>query len=202
MLIQPRVIDDFKTERKDLMPALPVVYRLVPILFYLSLLFLVVVGATAVWAARAASQRYEALVTQTTLLQQDIAATKSSRSELEAKIREATDMENWVLASMPLQPLLVGIVRSIEPGSTLVDLSLERDAESPSQLKLALTLNAESDAQIEKTLAAIRGLNYREFSPTQSTIRGNYEYRASLLWTNPGAQSQTPREREAAPEDR
>jgi len=198
MLIQGSKLDDFKTERKDLMPPLPMLYRLVPLLFYLSLLFLVVVGSLAMWTSQVSIKRFEGITLQTSRLKKEIETTKAARSALEQKIRESTDMEDWVLASMPLQPLIVGIVRSMEAGSNIVDLSLERDEDTPSQLKLALTLNAASDGQIEKTLDAVRKLDYREFSPTQSTIKGNFEYRASLLWSNPKSKIQTPQDRAKA----
>jgi len=182
MLIDARKIDDFKTERKDLLPALPLVYRMVPILFYLSLLFLAVVGSSALWHSRVASQRYQTVVLESSFLQKKIDAAKTARADLEKGIREAADLENWVLASMPLQPLVVGIVRSMEEDSNIVELTLERDAETPSQLRLALTINTESDGQIDRTLKVIRDLSFREFSPTQSVDQGNVEYRASLLW--------------------
>jgi cell division protein FtsB len=198
MLIDARKIDDFKTERKDLMPPLPMVYRLVPILFYLSLLFIGVVGSAALWHSRVATQRYQAVLKETAALQKKIDGAKASRSELEKSIREATDLENWVLASMPLQPLVVEIIRSVaqSENSTIVDLGLERDPETPSQLRLALTLNTDSDKQIESTLKTIQDkLNYREFSPTQSMVRGNLEYRASLLWRNPEGATPFPQKR-------
>ena len=198
MLIDARKIDDFKTERKDLMPPLPMVYRLVPILFYLSVLFIGIVGSTALWHSRVATQRYQSVLGETAALQKKIEETKTLRLELEKSIREATDLENWVLASMPLQPLVVEIIRSVAQSetSTIVDLGLERDPETPSQLRLTLTLNTESDKQIETTLKTIQEkLNYREFSPTQSMVRGNLEYRASLLWRKPEAPAPSPQDR-------
>ena len=96
---------------------------------------------------------------------------------------------------MPLQPLVVGIVRSMAPNSSIVELNLERDAETPSQLKLGLRLNTDSDKQLENTLEVIRKMNYREFSPTQTRVRGDLDYRASLLWQNPHTKKQTPEER-------
>lgn len=188
-------IDDLKTDRKDIMPALPMVFRLVPLLFYCAILFAVVVGSVALWNARVATQRRDAIRQKIESLNAEIAKTKSDRAALEAKIREATDLENWVLASMPLQPLVVGIVRSMAPNSSIVELSLERDAETPSQLKLGLRLNTDSDKQLEDTLGVIRGMHYREFSPTQTRVRGDLDYKASLLWQNPYTKGQTPAER-------
>lgn len=195
MLISASPIDDLKTDRKDIIPALPLVFRLVPILFYCAVGFLVVVGSVALWNARVATQQRDAIKARITQLQSEIAATKTSRASLEARIREATDLENWVLASMPLQPLVVEIVRSMSPQSSIVELRLERDAETPSQLRLGLRLNTESDKQLEDTLAAIRAMHYREFSPTQTRVRGDLDYKASLLWQNPHSKTQTPEER-------
>jgi len=188
-------IDDLKSDRKDIMPALPMVLRLVPILFYGAVAFLLVIGALAFWNMRVATQKRDAVKERITSLQTEIAKTKAERAALETKIREATDLEAWVLASMPLQPLVVGIVRSMDPQSSIVDLKLERDAETPSQLRLGLRLNTNSDQQLEDTLEVIRRMNYREFSPTQTRVRGDLDYKASLLWQNPHAKVPTPAER-------
>jgi cell division protein FtsB len=188
-------IDDLKTDRKDIMPALPMVFRIVPILFYGALAFLVVIGSLAFWNMRVTSQKRDAIKQRITSLQTEIATTKADRAALEVKIREATDLEAWVLASMPLQPLIVAIVRSMDPQSSIVDLKLERDTETPSQLRLGLRLNTNSDQQLEDTLEVIRRMNYREFSPTQTRVRGDLDYRASLLWQNPHRKMQSPSER-------
>ena len=188
-------IDDLKTDRKDIMPALPMVFRIVPILFYGALAFLVVIGSLAFWNMRVATQKRDAIKQRITSLQTEIATTKADRAALEAKIREATDLEAWVLASMPLQPLIVAIVRSMDPQSSIVDLKLERDDETPSQLRLGLRLNTNSDQQLEDTLEVIRRMNYREFSPTQTRVRGDLDYRASLLWQNPHRKTPSPSER-------
>ena len=54
-------IDDLKTDRKDIMPALPMVFRIVPILFYGALSFLVVIGSLAFWNMRVATQKRDAM---------------------------------------------------------------------------------------------------------------------------------------------
>lgn len=196
MQIAGEQIDDFKAQRKDIMPPLPMVFRLVPILFYLSLIFLTVVGSLAVWRTRVSAQLRDEALARVQSVRQEIDAQKSARAALEAKIRTATHLEAWVLASMPLQPLVVAILRSMEPGTSVVELTVERDLETPAQLKLGLRLNTDSDEQLLKTLDVIRAMNYREVSPTQSRIKGDLAYNASLLWQKPeGEETQTPENR-------
>ncbi len=197
MLIADTKIDDFKTPRKDIAPPLPMVMRLAPILFYLSLVFLVVVGSVASWRAKVSSDQRNAVTARIESLKAEIEQTKNERAALEKEIVRATDLEAWVLASMPLQPLVVEIINSMGPQSEIVDLTIERDAETPSQLRLHLTLNTASDKQLDETLAVIQGRQYREFNPTQTRVQGNLDYKASLLW-DPNAkaeQRQTPEER-------
>lgn len=197
MLIAETKIDDFKTERKDIAPPLPMIMRLVPLLFYLSLVFLAVVGSVASLHAKLSSDQRSVVLSRIEKLKKDIEDTKKQRSALETEINEAMDLEAWVLASMPLQPLVVAINRSMSPQSEIVDFTLERDAETPSQLRIGLKLNTASDKQLEQTLEVIRAMNYREFNPTQTRVQGNLDYKASLLWQDPGAKRQTPEERAA-----
>jgi hypothetical protein len=186
MQIQGRQIDDFKTDRKDIMPPLPAVMRLVPILFYLSLVFVLLIGLLAFWNTRVATRRHDEALQAVAETKRQIEALQLDRTALDARVLEAAELEDWVTTALPMQPLLVGIIRSMSPRTSIVDLTLDRDPENPSQLKLGLRLNTESDKQLEKTLEAIRSLNYREFSPTQTMVRGDLDYRANLVWVNPG----------------
>ena len=197
MLISETRIDDFKTDRKDIAPPLPMVMRLVPILFYLSLLFLVVVGSVASLHAKLSSDQRKNVIARIESLKSQIEQSKTQRASLENEISEALDLEAWVLASMPLQPRIMAIIRSMGPESEIVDLTLERDAETPSQLRLGLKLNSSSDKQLEDTLAAIKDLDYREFNPTQTRVQGNLDYKASLLWQDPRTVRETPESRAA-----
>lgn len=195
MLINDTRIDDFKTDRKDIAPPLPMIMRLVPLLFYLSLAFLLVVGSAASWHAKVATDQHNTLVVRVENLKSEIAEVKQRRTALDMEIMEAQDLEAWVLASVPLQPLVVAIIRSMENGSEIVELSLERDSETPSQLRIGLRLNTASDKQIEKTLEVMQRMNYRAFNPTQTRVQGNLDYKASLLWADPADKRQTPQDR-------
>jgi predicted ribosomally synthesized peptide with SipW-like signal peptide len=151
------------------------------------LLLLVVGGSLAYLSDKSDSGRRNAIAARVESLKKEIAGVKNERAALEQKIVEAQDLEAWVLSSMPIRPLFVDIVRSMGPQSEIVELSIERDAETPSQLRLNLKLNTASDAQLEETIAVIAKRNYREFNQTQARVQGNIEYTASLLWQNPNA---------------
>lgn len=189
MQVLANEIDDFKTERKDILPPLPQVFRLVPILFYLSLIFVVLISAIAAVHTKVANDRLNDARSRVAALKTEIEGLKTQRTELEAQIRGAAELEGWVLAAAPIQPLVVAICESMDARmqSSIVELRLERDAESPSQLKLGLRLNTTSEEQLQKTLSAVRELGFNEFSPTQSNVGGALDYRATLLWEIPNA---------------
>jgi hypothetical protein len=131
----------------------------------------------------------------------DSAQTEMARvDKLKKEIAEALDIEAWVLGSMPIQPLVVGIIRSMEPASKITQLRLERDAETPSQLRMRLVLNTASDKQIAQTLEAIHKLNYRESSQTIDRSNGEFVYTTRLIWQGPKSQTpQTPEQRQTNP---
>jgi len=198
MLVAESKIDDFKTERKGIAPPLPMIMRLVPLLFYLSLLFFAVVGSLASLHAKLSSDQRNTVTSRIEVLKGEIEQTKQLRAALEDEITQAADLESWVLASMPLQPLVAAVNRSMKAQSEIVEFSLERDSDTPSQLRINLKLNTVSDQQLEDTLKVIRDMDYREFNPTQTRSQGNLDYRASLLWQDPESKKrQTPEERAA-----
>lgn len=196
MQIGDTTFDDFKSPRQGISPPLPKVFMIVPLVFYSSVAFLAVVGSTASIAAKFSSDQKTTFIAQSASVTSEIEKTKKARTAINAEIAEATELENWVLASMPLQPLIVEIVRSMGPDDEIVEMSIERDAETPSQLRIGLKLNTASDKQLEKTIAVINRMNYREFNPTQTRTQGNLDYKASLLWQNTDAQKRE------APDDR
>lgn len=128
-------------------------------------------------------------MTRVEKLKSKIEEKKKARTELEKKIVEATDLEAWILASMPIQPLVVKIIRSMEPGSEIERLQLERDAETPSQLRIRLVLNTASDKQLEETLKVIHEMNFRESNQSCTRSDGQLVYTARLVWQAPPSQS-------------
>ena len=182
MQIHGRYIDDFKTERKDVAPPLPTYLRLVPILFYATIVGSVLLNALFIAQFSQAGQIREAERKKNRELKVELDATKSKRLELESEAKRATDLANWVDTSRPLQPLIVEVARSMEPEASLVDLKLERNEDNPSQIRIALKIQTDNTRQLDQTLQAISNSRFRLFSPQQSMDKGEANYSATLLW--------------------
>ncbi|MFZ4777216.1 MAG: hypothetical protein ACOYM3_17755 [Terrimicrobiaceae bacterium] len=181
MQITDRQIDDFKSDRKDIAPPLPVVLRLVPLLFYCSIAVTLILSTLFFVQFRLAVQKRDSHKLQTGSLGTQTQDARNQRTALESQIKKATDIQSWVTGSRPIQPLLVEITRSMGPRSSIVNLRLDREEEIPSQLKMGLLMSTDSTKQLDLTMEKITSLNYRAFSPTQTLGRGELDYTATLV---------------------
>lgn len=181
MQLTAKEIDDFKTDRKDITPPLPVMLRLVPVLFYCSIGVAVILSSIFFIQYRLAVQKRDFHKENSGTIAAQVQAAKNDRLALEEKIRRATDIEAWVAGSRPLQPLVVEITRSMDKNSSIVDLRLDRDADAPSQLRLGLRLATDSTKQLDRTLEKVAEQDFRTFSPRQSLSRGELDYQATLV---------------------
>jgi hypothetical protein len=181
MLITEREIDDFKSDRKDITPPLPVVLRLVPLLFYCSIAVAVILSSIFAIQFQLAVQKRDNHKARTAALGSETQDARNQRAALEAQIKKATDIQSWVASSRPIQPLIVEITRSMAPRSSIVDLRLDRETDNPSQIKMSLSMGTDSTKQLDLTVEKIAALNYRAFSPTQTLGRGELDYKATLV---------------------
>ncbi|MEI6278857.1 MAG: hypothetical protein WCQ16_05665 [Verrucomicrobiae bacterium] len=184
MQIADRHIDDFKNDRKDITPPLPMVLRLVPILFYCSIAVTVILSSIFFLQFRLAIQKRDGHKGQTVSLSAQTQESRNQRAALEAQIKKATDIQSWVDSSRPLQPLLVEITRSMSPRSSIADLRLDRSPDDPAQIRLAMKIGTDSTKQLDLTMEKIALLDYRAFSPTRELGRGELDYRATLVRRN------------------
>jgi len=181
MQIQKTIIDDFKTDRKDILPPLPLTGRLVPILFYASVFAAIVLSAIFALQLKISKGRIESLRQELSETQKRAADTKSERAALEERILRANEVEAWVEGSRPLQPLIIAITRSIQEGSSIQDMRLTRREDTPEQLHLSISIGTDSIAQLDRVLDAIHNQGYREISPQQTVNRGQIDYQATLV---------------------
>jgi len=181
MQINDRQIDDFKTDRKDITPPLPMVLRLVPILFYCSIAVAVILSSIFFIQFRLGIKKRDSHKAQAAVLNTQTQEARNQRAALESQIKKATDIQDWVQGSRPIQPLLVEITRSMAPKSSILDLRLDRSPDDPSQIRMGLKVGTDSTKQIDLTMERIATLGYRAFSPTRELGRGELDYKATLV---------------------
>jgi hypothetical protein len=192
MKIERRIIDDLKTERADVTPSLPAYLRLVPILFYAVVLGGILLSAFFLLLLRNAAASQEEWKSETARRKQALADVQARRDSTERQVRRASDVVTWVQGARNLQPLVVAIIRSIEPGSSIVELGLTRDPATPAQIKLKLKLNTQGARQLDTILGEISSYNFRTYNPNQTQARGEVDYEATLFYQTARAPATTP----------
>ena len=181
MILPKDIADDFKTDRKDITPPLPAILRLVPILFYLTVVSAMILCGLFLYQLKLANDNILAAKSGLAEAQAQVVTAAAERKQLEAQILRATDVQGWVEGSRPLQPLVVAVARSIGEEASLADLKLDRDEESPSSLKLAMRIGTSSATQLEETTDAIARENFRLLQPEQTLAEGQINYRATIV---------------------
>ncbi len=182
MKIDPRPIDDLKTERPDIAPALPAYLRLIPVLFYAVVVGGLGLSAYFFFALRSAAAAEQVSKTKLAGYQQDLETVKADRDALEKKARRANDIVAWVEGSRSLQPLVVSMIRAVDANSSVAGLDLTRTPGAPSQIKIVLKLNAPSLRQLDRVLGEITARNFRAYNPNQTQARGAIDYEATLIY--------------------
>jgi hypothetical protein len=194
MILPKDIVDDFKTDRKDILPPLPAILRLVPLLFYLTVASSVILCGLFFYQLKLANDSIQTANAGLAEAQAQVASTAADRKLLESRILRATDVQAWVEGSRPLQPLVVAVARSIKEEASLADLKLDRDESSPSSLKLAMRIGTSSTTQLDETTDAISKENFRLLQPEQTLAEGQINYRATIVPTSvvPTEPAETP----------
>ena len=183
MNINDHLSHDLKTERGNLSDGLPAYYRLVPILFYVTVV--TAISSVAYFSMQIRNFTEERTIeqgrlTEITIVTKGIA---SEKDEVEQERVRAEAVARWIETAQGLQPLVAGLSRSIGEDASIDMMSLKRNPEMPPQIFLTLKLNGEVQEQIGSSMQAVRDLNYRSFSAKQSQGEGILDYNATLLWS-------------------
>jgi hypothetical protein len=192
MKIEHRNIDDLKTERPDVAPSLQPVLRLVPILFYATIIGGLALSAFFFILLRNAAAAESQWKSETAEFNRQLTEVQAGRETVEQQARRASEVVAWVEGARSLQPLVVGMIRSIEPASSVAGLTLSRDPATPTQIKLALKLNTQGTRQLDATLAEIASRNFRYYNPNQTQARGEVDYEATLIYQTARGTAITP----------
>ncbi|MFV1993868.1 MAG: hypothetical protein ACC661_00415 [Verrucomicrobiales bacterium] len=177
--------NDLKTERQDVSQGLPPYFKAIPVLFYIGIVAGLGLGTWFFLSLRAATVERDQWVDMES-------REKSAGEKLDAEMTEvmdqnerARDVVAWMEGAQAVQPLSVAITRSVAPTVTISELSLTRNAEIPSQIYFSLKMDGGEPDQIDRTLASLKELNYRAYSPSETRARDSLDYKATLIWQNP-----------------
>lgn len=179
-----KICVDLKTERGDILPALPGILRLLPLAFYFSVaasLLLTSFFLLQLRSAKQAKERFIAEEQSETRLNADL---EGVYNELKAESKKAEDVVEWVEGTRGLQDLCLTVTRSMEPGSTIVELSFERERDNPGQIQFGLKLNGSkggTSSQLEKTLARLEEAKFRKYNAAQSNSKDTTQYNAVII---------------------
>ena len=172
---------DLKKENNQVAPPLPSSFKLIPILFYMA------IAGCAFFAAYYLLQYNQAekdRAAQEAIMAQEKKKTtqiEAQTTQLNEDLGKAKSMIEWVRGSRSVQPLALLITRKMDPGNSIVELSLERKIENPWQLQLFLRLNSDN-IQLEDIIEKLRTNNYRAFSPVRNQGGDTLDYRATLIY--------------------
>jgi hypothetical protein len=115
-------------------------------------------------------------------LREQIASTRADIERIQNSSVQARAIEAWVSASLPIQPLIVAISRAVSAPSTLKELELAREADSPGRVRISLELSSDDpESQMVSILEAIHNLGFREQSVTQTDSDGAIKFDAILV---------------------
>ena len=179
---------DLKTDRQDIGKPLPKVLAVVPLLFCFSLVCAIALNLMFFFKIRESegSQRGWQRKAETESIEQ--ASTRMAIEGIKSEERRANDVRDWVEGSRQIQPLAVGIARSMGVKSSIEELSLFRDLENPNQIRIGLKFDNGGQKQLDSTLSAINALGYRSYSANQTSGQGGQvDYQATLIWQNSGS---------------
>ena len=185
MQIEQTVLDDFKTERADITPPLPQVARIVPLLFYISLIGSISLSALFFLKINDAKQKRDVSLAAETKRKKQLTSTRQERTALEARAKRASDIMVWTESVRPLQPIIVGVTRTLNSEATISELSLNRRADQQNQMTFGIKLNGASVTELDQLLAQFFDRGYRAYSPEQKLASGQIDYQATLLWQAP-----------------
>ena len=178
-----RLCHDLKTERPDVGRPLPAILRLLPISLYLSGAAALGFSALFLWQFKLDLEARDSWRTSE-------AATRSEQSHLAAEAeainresKRADEARKWLQGSEPMQEMVVSVVQSMQPGSTLADLSLARDKDDPRKISFTMQVASGGPAQLDKTVNSLaKSLHYRPYFTQQKQEKGGaIAYSATLI---------------------
>lgn len=178
------VIPDLKTERSDVGQPLPSALRIFPVLFFGSILGVAGIAGYSYFQMQIAEQKESQARTAEAGVQGEIARVAKEEEGINKEVKEANEVKDWLAGTNQLQSLVTTICSSINADSTITQLTLARQDELSSQVKMSLQLNSLKGAQqVDQIRTALAGaLGYRSFQEDINSKGGKSELNFDCTW--------------------
>ena len=178
-----RLCHDLKTERPDVGKPLPAVLRLLPIGAYFIAVAAVGLCLLLAWQLRAARDDRDVARSEEASHKAKQAQITAEAGAITAETKRAEEARKWIEGCESVQDLVVTVVRSMRPTSSLADISLVRDPADPKKIQMSLQISAGGPTQLDETLNQITTqLGYRQYFAVQKAEKGGeISYQCTLI---------------------
>jgi hypothetical protein len=178
-----RICHDLKTERPDVGRPLPGILRILPVGLYLSGAAALGFSALFLWQFKSARESRDTWRGEEAAAKTEQARLVTENDSITREAKRAEDARKWVQGSEPMQELLVKVVRSMRPTSSLAELGLLRDKDDPRKIVFTMQVSSGGPTQLDDTVGQLAsGLNYRPYFAQQKQEKGGeIAYSATLI---------------------
>ena len=173
---------DFKSPRNDTSKRLPPIFAVVPIMFYVVLIFGGYTSVISYLNYRDATQSRDEWKQYQAEQEEAKARFETDKVAVTQEKWKAEKLAQWVEGTRAIQPITVAVTRCVPPEITLGEMSLERSAELPQQITLNVRINSGTLEEVGKIQTAITNLNYRSFNSQQLKSGDALDFRTMLVW--------------------
>jgi hypothetical protein len=180
------LMHDLKPERPDLTPPLPAVMMVVPVLFYLSSVASIGLGALFTIKARQAKAQEQQELAATQDEQRKTGETRSEFQIIEQTNNKAKEVISWMESTQPLMDVVSAVVNSVKQGNTLSALRLSRNSENSGHVDMSVEINTGGNTQQQEIVQALIKAGFQTFkdnlnSGEKGDQKGAVTYTATLV---------------------
>ena|SRR5687767_13034160 len=180
------LMHDLKPERPDLAPPLPTVMMVLPVLFYLSALGAMGLGALFTLKTKQAQTDEQREMDAEQDVRRMIASLKQEQKVIDETHAKAKEVEAWMDSTQPLMEVVTSVINSVKTGNTLSSLRLSRTAENPEHIEMRVQINSGGTIQKEETVQALVKEGYQTFkddliAQDKNDRLGDVTYTATLV---------------------
>jgi hypothetical protein len=180
------LMHDLKPERPDLAPPLPAIMMVLPVLFYLSAVGAVGLGALFTLKTKQAQADEQREMDSEQEVRRLITALKQEQKVIDETYGKAKEVETWMDSTQPLMEVVAAVINSVKTGNTLSSLRLSRTPDKPQHVEMRIQINSGGTIQKEETVLALIKSGYQTFrddlsSPDKNDPRGEVTYTATLV---------------------